>query len=145
MKAQARTALDIGKLVEILGAAYVNAKEVGLSNIEICSRAGGWAVPRFNTILRRTRYYLRNGEWNIVADPAGLRRRWQYRLVKTLDPAVPWVSNRVGDAETRIMIINAVLKAIATNYDGRSAEGRKVRVMVRALTRLEEDLAEIAV
>jgi hypothetical protein len=72
-----------------------------------------------------------------AADPSG---PWLYRLVGRLDDARWWFSNRLGDAESRIRVLQGVASSLARAADGRTVEGRRARLIDRALTRLVEDL-----
>lgn len=76
------------------------------------------------------------------SDPNG---QWLYRLAGNLDDARWWLSNRIGDAESRVRTLQDVTSALSRSADGRTAEGRRVRIIDRALTRLVEDLDELAV
>ena len=80
---------------------------------------------------------------NLPCDPAGHCERWLYRLVGDLDSTRVWSTNRVRDAESRIRTMDAMLQSIVRATDGRSTQGRKARVMERALRRLVEDLDTI--
>jgi hypothetical protein len=73
-------------------------------------------------------------------DPDDLNGPWLYRLAGTLDDVRLWATNRVGDAETRLRTIQAMLTSIVRATDGRTTEGRRARVMETALRHLVEDL-----
>jgi hypothetical protein len=80
---------------------------------------------------------------NLVCDPTGPGQPWSYRLVGTVKDAQPWTANRLGDAETRLTTIRSVASSIAAGTDGRTTDGKRARLIKRALTRLLEDLADV--
>lgn len=73
-------------------------------------------------------------------DPNG---RWLYRLVGTMDDVQAWAGNRIGDTERRIRTQFSVIASVAAGADPRSMDGRKARLMKKALGRLLEDLDEL--
>jgi hypothetical protein len=88
--------------------------------------------------------YGADDELNLVCEPNGHLQPWLYRLVGTISDAQAWVANRVADAEARLETMAAVLGSAARATDGRSTDGKKARILLRAITRAQEDLAEIA-
>jgi hypothetical protein len=105
----------------------------------------GWSYGQTRTALHDLRLFL--GEFDDVAlpcNPTGTRERWEYGLVGGLDGAREWIHNRTGDAESRIQTVLASLNALVQKVDGRTVDGRRIVTMHRQLTRLVEDLSEIA-
>lgn len=96
-----------------------------------------------DTIWRLRKIFGDSDTINLVCDPNGYHEPWLYRLVGTLEEAKPWLDNRIGDCEGRIETTNAIAKSILAATDGRTLEGKSVRAMVKALTRLIEDLADL--
>jgi hypothetical protein len=80
---------------------------------------------------------------NLVCDPQGTGQPWLYRLIGDVDGARSWVANRLRDSETRIGTIRAICSSLVSATDGRSADGRRARIMDKGLTRILEDLAEL--
>lgn len=76
----------------------------------------------------------------LSCDPQGSGEQWLYRLVGTVDDSSPWVSNRLGDAESRFVTIAAVIGAIKNSTDGRTVNGRKAREIHLSVTQLLERL-----
>lgn len=81
---------------------------------------------------------------NLVSEPQDGDTRWSYSLVGTVDGASFWVGNRLGDAETRLRTLIAVMAPIVASTDGRTLDGRRARIMHRAATRALEDLADLS-
>jgi hypothetical protein len=80
---------------------------------------------------------------NLVAEPSSYLDPWLYRLVGTLDAAEPWVKNRLDDAATRIDTMAVVLGSIVRATPGNTRNGRRARIMERAMRRAQEDLADL--
>jgi hypothetical protein len=104
----------------------------------------GWQRPEFIKVARRLRLLLGNDDnINLVCDSQGRHQPWRYRLVGNFDQSRDWSRNRVDDAEARMQTISAVLDSIVRATDGRGRDGRRARIMQRAVIRAREDLAEI--
>lgn len=106
----------------------------------------GWSHHQCNEAIRDLRRFLGDSgdSINLVCDPQGWNQRWLYRLVGSLADVRDWSRNRIRDGESRVRTMQAVMTSIVAATDGRSAEGRKARVMERGLRRLVEDLDELA-
>jgi hypothetical protein len=104
----------------------------------------GWQRSYFFKISRKLRLMLGNDDQlNLVCETQGMNQPWLYRLVGNVDGARNWVGSRLRDAETRITTIRAVCASLVTATDGRTADGRRSRIMNKGLTRILEDLAEL--
>lgn len=104
----------------------------------------GWARGRFFQTARDLRLLLGNDDQiNLVCDHQGQHKPWLYRLIGNFDGARDWGRNRVDDAESRLLTIGAVLNSIVKATDGRGRDGRRARIMHRAIQRAKEDLGEI--
>lgn len=104
----------------------------------------GWHKPEFMRVSRQLRLLLgHDDQINLICDRQGRWQPWRYQLVGTMDQAREWGRNRIDDAEARMRTIAAVLDSIVRATDGRSRDGRRARIMQRAMTRAMEDLAEI--
>jgi hypothetical protein len=106
----------------------------------------GWNMRVANETIRDVRLYL--GEFEDInfpcdPDPADPTGRWLYRLVGTLDEVRGWTANRMGDAESRLRTMQAMMKSIVAATNGRTTIGRKARTTEKALRRLVEDLDDI--
>jgi hypothetical protein len=82
---------------------------------------------------------------NLPANPNGPRERWTYVLVGNLDGCREWMANRVGDTHSRIRTMQAMMASCVQASDGRTVDGKRARVIERALRRLLEDLDDLAV
>src|SRR5262245_40860874 len=80
---------------------------------------------------------------NLVATPQGPREPWLYSLEGSIDPSRPWITNRIGDSETRVTTINAVCRSLVSANDGRSIEGRKARVLEMGTRHIMEQIHAI--
>lgn len=104
----------------------------------------GWPKPEFTKVHRQLRLLLGNDDQiNLVCDVQGKNEPWRYRLVGNIDGAREWVGTRLRDSESRITTIKAICASLVRATDGRSADGRRARIMQRGLTRILEDLAEL--
>lgn len=104
----------------------------------------GWTHKQANDAIRDLRAYLGLfDDVNLPCDPQGSGERWKYRLVGTLDDVRGWTLNRINDADTRVRTMQAMTASIVKATSGRTVEGRRVRLMNKALTRLVEDLDEL--
>jgi len=136
-----------------------SADLAGLVFDQLVAHPDGMTVPDFCEELslpRRTIYkgirdarmiLAEDDTLFILSDPQGAREPWLYRLVDgamVIDASESgWVSNRIGDAQTRVQTIYAGMRVAARATDGRTRDGRKARVLARACGRLVEDLEEI--
>ena len=112
-----------------------------------CADKFSWAARRteFFRIVRALRLTLGNGDSiNLTCEPNGPKQLWLYRLSGTYDAARPWTANRLGDMECRLETIAGVSKSLVAATDGRSADGRKARLIAKTVGRLTEDLQEMA-
>ena len=106
----------------------------------------GWTHAQANTTIRELRRYLGDiDSVNLPCEPQGQNERWVYRLVGNLDDVRGWVANRVKDSESRLRTMNAMLSSIVAATSGRTTEGRRARIMEKALRRLVEDLDDLVV
>jgi hypothetical protein len=95
------------------------------------------AVP---DVIHNLRLELASGDINLVAEPNGRGNLWTYRLVGSTEDARIWQTNRIGDMESRLAIQQAVAHSMSVGTDSRTREGKKARLIDKALTRLLEDL-----
>lgn len=103
----------------------------------------GWSLQLTHRAIRWVRLRLRDDEINLIANPQGHREPWLYQLVGTMPAASPWAVSRLGDTESRLVTMRAVVTSIRQATDARSRDGRRARVFERHFTRALEDLAEI--
>jgi hypothetical protein len=117
----------------------------GVTIAELTAEQGTSTVMTRGVVRRLREACGQTDTINLVCEPdaADPNGQWLYRLVGKLDDARWWLSNRIGDAESRIRTVQGVTASLARAADGRTAEGKRVRLMDRALTRLVEDLDEL--
>jgi hypothetical protein len=121
------------------------AQPLGATRWSIASDLG-CQVRAADRAIRDLRIFLGDvDDVNLVAESPGPHLPWEYRLVSGLDQSREWVTNRIGDTESRIRTMQAVMASAVTATDGRSSEGKRARIIERALIRLIEDLDEISV
>jgi anaerobic glycerol-3-phosphate dehydrogenase len=97
-----------------------------------------------NTAIHDLRIVLGDSDTiNITCDPQGEREKWNYRLVGDLDGNRRWIANRLGDTETRLRTLRAIARSLVSGTDGRTLDGRRARLINKALQRLIEDLDEL--
>lgn len=80
---------------------------------------------------------------NLPCEPQGSGERWMYRLVGDLDGTRRWMTNRLGDVDSRIRTMRGLAASIVNGTDGRTYDGRRSRLIERALRRLVEDLDDL--
>lgn len=106
----------------------------------------GWTMKQANEAIHDLRAYLgAYDDINLVCDPQGSGQRWLYRLVGSLDEVRDWTRNRVNDGETRVRTMQSMMSSVVSATSGRTTEGRKARIMAKALRRLVEDLDDLLV
>lgn len=104
----------------------------------------GWNRTRLIKIARSLRLFLGDDDTiNLTCDSQGANMPWVYKLVGTWDGSRDWCTNRLDDAETRLITMIAVLAPIVRNTDGRSRDGKRARIMARQFQRAQEDLMEV--
>lgn len=112
--------------------------------VEDMMASGGWSHHQANVAIHDLRTFLGTMDSiNLPCEPQGGGERWVYRLVGSLDEVRGWVSNRVGDADTRLRTMQSMMASIVSATNGRTIEGRKARLMDKALSRLIEDLDDL--
>lgn len=95
-------------------------------------------------LTRHLRKILGNDDTvNVICTPQSHREQWRYQLVGNYDEGSAWVSNRIGDVETRIETMNSVVSALARALDKRTVQGRRAMVIARGLGRVIEDLTDL--
>lgn len=111
--------------------------------VEDAAAALGCSPQLVSTAIRDLRSFLADDSINLICEPAGFLAPWVYRLVGNFDEARGWTANRIGDAEARLLTLQAVATSVLTGTDGRTIEGKRAKIMVKALGRLVEDLGEL--
>jgi hypothetical protein len=106
-------------------------------------RAHDWTIKMFNRAARRLRLTFADDSINLVCHPRGQGQDWEYELVGDYAKARGWIANRILDTESRIETERAVMSSIANNIDGRTVQGRKVRLISSVLGGLQEQLAAL--
>jgi hypothetical protein len=133
-----KTAEKIGRLYD-----YAVEHPEGFTYQDI-EKELGWRRTEFFRVAQQLRRLLGNDDQiNLICDPQGGGQPWKYQLVGNFDQAREWGRNRTDDAESRLTTIGAVLASVVQATDGRSRDGRRAKIMQRAITRAKEDLAEI--
>lgn len=122
---------------------YAVSKPDGFTNVDFMAEHGV-SLPDFNKAANKLRSILADDTITLICDPAEAKSPWTYRLVGKVDEGSPWVTNRLRDAESRFATMGAVAASLVNATDGRSADGRRARLMLKALTRLKEDLDEVS-
>ena len=84
---------------------------------------------------------------NVVCepDPHAPNDRWLFRLVGNVEGARAWATNRISDTERRIRTMYQVIASVTSGTSPNSKDGKKARLMKKALGRLIEDLDEVIV
>lgn len=103
----------------------------------------GWSNVGLSYVARHLRMFFADDEITLTATPQGKGEAWLYQLVGNVEDAAPWSRNRLLDAETRLKTMHAVTQSLVHATDGRTLEGRRARIMEKALRRLNEDLVDL--
>lgn len=80
---------------------------------------------------------------NVPSDPQGRGEPWLYFLKGDIDGNRRWITNRLGDTESRLRTMRALAASLVSGSDGRTVDGRRARLIERALRRLIEDLDDL--
>lgn len=123
---------------------YAVSQPEGFTNVDFMAEHNV-TLDEFNRAVNKLRSILATDTITLICDPGDARSPWIYRLVGQVDEGSPWVQNRLRDAESRFTTMSHVAATLVNATDGRSLDGRRARLMQKALTRLKEDLDEIAV
>jgi len=122
---------------------YAVTQPEGFTNVE-AAKALEISVDRFNRAVHRIRIMLADDDSiNLIATREFPQQPWRYQLVGTLAESLWWISNRERDSETRLRTMAAVMKSIVNATDGRTVEGKRARMIYKALSRLVEDLDDL--
>jgi len=103
----------------------------------------GWQRTEFFRVVRAFRIVFAGKTINLVCDPQRLREPWRYRLVGNYEGAEEWITNRLGDMESRLVTIKSVTETIGNSVDSRTRNGRKANKIYRTLVYLLGELQEI--
>lgn len=96
------------------------------------------------TAIRDLRLFLGDSDSiNLPCEPQGSGQRWLYSLRGDLDGSRRWLTNRLGDVDSRIRTMRGLATSIVNGTDGRTLDGKRSRLIERALRRLVEDLDDL--
>ena len=101
---------------------------------------------RIQQAIRDLRLFL--GEFdsiNVINERQGRGEPHRYRLVGTFNESREWVIGRINDTESRLKTLGAVSASLVAATDGRSAEGKRARLISKVVTRLVEDLHDFEI
>lgn len=102
----------------------------------------GVGFRRAGDVVRELRLIFGNDDTiNLVCERVGPRQPSIYFLAGQLDGAKPWTLERLGDAETRLETIAAVVQSFVNGTDGRTVDGKIARLFARSIDRAREDIA----
>jgi len=92
---------------------------------------------------RALRKILADDSINLICLSEGFGQPKRYHLVGTLEKAGPWIQVRMRGIESQLESVLAVSSSLVNATDGRTVEGKKVRLVKRHVGRLVEDLGEL--
>lgn len=84
---------------------------------------------QFYRTVRVVRLALADQGWNLVCDPQEVHEPFLYRLVGTHEDSARWARERLDDSATRLGTIEAVAATVVGVTDGRTADGKKARLI----------------
>ncbi len=102
-----------------------------------------WSQSQLARAIRALRLILGTDEINLVCHQRGFGEPKLYTLVGDLERARPWAVVQLRGLESRLDSILAISRSLVNATDGRTTEGRKARLIVKHVTRLMEDFAEL--
>jgi len=100
----------------------------------------GWSRPQVNGAIRYMRETFADSSINLICTPNGQRNRWLYELVGTYDDSKEYVKYRVGDAESRLLVIESVTHSAMNASDMRTTTGKKAKLIYETLHYLRSQL-----
>jgi hypothetical protein len=113
----------------------------GFTRSDVCSELT-CSSRDFDSGVRELRAILGDDEIFLVCWTQG-RGEWRYQLVGTYDKSRQWGVWMLAHSEARIESQQWLYKALTRALDGRTTEGRKARMMERAMRHLHEELVAI--
>ena len=128
--------------------AYAVARPDGFTYDDI-RRDFGWSRSDFGKVVNKVRLLLGSPAdgsaqtINLLCDPQKPGEPWLYRMLGNGVTAIPWQDTRMNDAEARFQTMLNVARSVLARTDGRTREGQRAKIVVKAMTRLLEDLDEI--
>jgi|SRR5215831_4907818 len=125
---------------ELIG--YAEKHRRGFTHQQAC-RDLGWDHQTFRHALPIARRILAAEENNLPCMPDEESKPWKYRLTNIYEQSRWWLVNRFKDTQSRLRSMVAVSHSLMLATDARSLEGREAKAVYRALTRLDEDIAEL--
>lgn len=133
----------ISELYEML-----HIPDVYMTAEEVCDETG-WSRAQFSQTVRDLRHALGAGDGTqtLLSEPDGFRQPWLYSIrdgaVVVNGEESRWLPSRARYIETALMTAVAVVKPGVRDTDGRSAEGKILRRLLKDLNRSLEDVAEV--
>lgn len=118
---------------------YAVAHPDGFTNEQAMSEFD-WDLKTFNTAVQDLRLLLEDDQITLPCDPQGQHEKWLYRLVGHYDDGRAWAINRLLDSETRLRTIEAYSSALMHSTDGRTADGKKARLIHSTAAYLREQI-----
>jgi hypothetical protein len=114
----------------------------GLNSEQLCKLIGA-GRDRVRKSIRRLRQDLSGDTYTVIVEPNGTHQPWIYKVTSTPEDAREWQARRVGDLEARIETDRNVALSLVNATDGRSTEGKRVRLIALDLQHLIEKLQVI--
>lgn len=100
----------------------------------------GWSKGQFEDAKVALRRMLADDTVNFPCNSRP-KLKWLYKLSGTwTDGLQPWTTNRLDDVQTRLLSIEHIAQSAVAATDGRTADGRKARIVHTTLRYLREQL-----
>ena len=97
--------------------------------------------PTARTAIRDLRKMFKDDEFTVIVDI--IDGTYFYRFAGALEQAKAHVARRILDTETRVETQVWQMQALVNGTDARTINGKKARKILKALSRLQEDLQEL--
>ena len=121
---------------------YAVANPDGFTRSDACAKLE-CSSREFDATVRELRRILGDGDDIYLVCWTQGRGEWRYQLIGNFDGSREWGVWMLAHSEARIETQQWLYRTLVKALDGRTIEGRKARMMERAMRHLHEELVAI--